>query len=347
MKLIFKFLFVMTVITFLSCTKEEQVIDTVPLSWKILSASDTEPYVLSLYEQYSGTILVNDVYSLNNGANLDGKVEKIAEFGMHLFLFIPTKNKIVVINSADFKKQAVVDYSASGKTPTGICFPNATDAYITFANDSTVELLDMTNFKIARTISVGKKPVSIASSGNQIYVVNKDDNTVSVIDSRTHKVEATLQVPVNPFFVDFSADGAFAVIISIGAGKTDTLKKTAAMVTVINVNTRTIVKSQNLGTSSADAVNQIPLGLTVTEKSWAFVPTKTNLFKVNSRTGDFSSVSKNEYVSAQYNYKRDELIIIRKKGALNEIYTADPISAAVRNTMSFQSQMQVLLPMSY
>lgn len=347
MKTISKISAICLLIVFLiSCTKDEKVIDTQSVPWKLLVASSSEPYKLTLYEQPSGNILISDVYSSSNNGTLGGKVEKIAEFGKYLFLFIPSKNTVKVLGNDTYKELANLDYSSTGKIPTGICFPNATDAYITFGNDSTVELIDLTNFKSARTIKVGKNPISIASAGNQIYVVNSTENYVSVIDSRTHDVAAKLNVPNVPYYVDFSADGQFVSIISLGNGKIDSSSKSAAMVTVFNVNTRTMVKSQNLGTNAADAIAQIPKGLSVTDKSWGFIPTKTNLFRLNSKTGDFTNIAKFEFESAVYNYKRDELIVIRKKGTTTEIYTADPISASLKEMVKLQDDSHVMIPLS-
>jgi len=346
------FLIFFTLCTFLSCTKEERVINSAPESWKYLVATETAPFSLTLYEQPSGDILVNDVFSANNAEALSGKVEKIAEYGKYLFLFIPSKNKIEVITNDSYKKQATLDFTSSGKIPTGICFANGTDSYVTFGNDSTVQLVDLTNFQPKWIIPVGHKPVSIAcptgtANGNQIYVTNAEDNTVSVIDSRDHAVAATIKVSNVPFYVDFSNDGLYAAVVSLGTGKADSnTTKSAATVTIINVNTKAIVKTQNLGTSAADAINQIPRGLSITDRSWGFIPTKTNLFRINSKTGDISNLGKNEYLSAIYNYKRDELIVLRKKGTNNEIYTADPISAAFKSSINSQFIYQLLFPLS-
>lgn len=338
-------LFILTVFL-IACSSEEKTINSPIDNWRLLVSTES-PESLVLYQQPQGLISISDVYFNSNNKQLDGKVERIAENQKYLYLFIPSKFKIEVISNTTFKTETVLDYSAEGRIPSGICFPNPTDAYICFKNDSIIDLLDITNFKTARKITVGKNPVNIAVAGNQIFVVNSGDNTVSIINSNTHDVKTTLQVANKPYYVDVSFDKETAVVVSIGGGKTDTgTAKSAAIASVISVANSNVVKTVNIGTNSSDALNQIPRGISSTEKSWAFIPTKTNLFRINTKTGDLTSVGKSDYYSAFYNKKRDELIVIRKKGDNFEYYTADPSSAALRNSIKIPANYLTMMPLA-
>lgn len=330
----------------ISCSKDEQVINDPTVKWRLLVSADNQTR-LELTSQPEGTVTISDVYQTNNGKSLDGQVMKMAEYGKNLFLFIPSKYKIEIIDNETFKSTAVFDFSASLRIPSAICFANSSTAYICFGNDSTVDLLDMQFMKIVKTIEVGKNPVSIACAGNQVFVANRGDNTVSIIDTRDNEVKATLNVASCPSFVDVSKDAETALVISLGEGKLDsTQTKTSAQLTLFNVNTRAVIKNKFLGTSEADAIKQIPRGITVNEKSMAFVPTATNLFRISTKTGDMVNVSKVEHISALYNNKRDELLLIRKKTSGTEIYTADPTNAAFRATLHISPDALTLLPLS-
>ncbi len=340
------FLTLLLITLIISCSKDEQTINSPTVKWRLLVSAENQPR-LELTSQPEGSVTIADVYLANNGKILDGQVMRMAEYGKNLFLFIPSKYKIEVINNETFKSIAVFDFSSSLRVPSAICFANSSSAYICFGNDSTVDLLDMEFMKIARTVKVGKNPVSIACAGNQVFVANRGDNTVSVIDTRDNEVKSTLNVAPKPSFVDVSKDAETALVISLGEGKLDTTQtKTSAQLTVFNVNTKAVIKNKFLGTSEADAIKQMPRGITVNEKNMAFVPTATNLFRISTKTGDMVNISKVEHISVLYNNKRDELLLIRKKTSGTEIYTADPSNAAFKATLHVSADAITLLPLS-
>ncbi len=312
-----------------SCSQEERIIDQSNPNWKTLIATSGVNNSIKLVEQPTGKILKEDIFFEANGEFLSGVAKKMTEFQKKIFLFLPDEYKIEIVDKDSFKKLSTLDFSPERKLPAGICFANATTAYITFGNDSTVDVLDLTNFRVARTIKVGKEPVSIVNSGNQIFVANKLDNTVSVIDSRTNEVNHTINVPQVPLFLDVSPDGARVVLISAGTGKYDAAEtKSPAIISIIDVATKQILKSRELGRTGINAIEQIPYALASTIGNSGFVATQEYLIRINTLNGDeITNMGKGNHKALAYNYKRDELIIIRVASKGIEGVTVNSLTA--------------------
>ena len=72
-----------------------------------------------------------------------------------------------------------------GNNATGIAVDsNKNLVYVANSGDNTVSVIDGTDNKIIKNITVGKLPTKIAINpkNNEVYVANRGDNTVSVIN---------------------------------------------------------------------------------------------------------------------------------------------------------------------
>ena len=342
------FVVLFSLIFLLSCKKEEKLIDNIKDNWYLLVAtSGTESGLKPVF--MPDGVIQNDVYFANNGKYLPANVEKIAEFRGYLYLFMPSVYKIEVISKSTFKHIATLDFSSGGKVPSDICFPNATDAYICHGNDTTVSLVDITDstkFIVARTITVGKNPVAITSSGNQIFVANQKDNTVSLIDSRTHKVESTINVAPVPTFLDVSSDGKKVVLVSIGDGKLQTGNKTSAVVTIIDALTHTISTTKDLNTSTSNATDLQPTGLAVSNYDLAFIPSFQNLLTYDVIAGvSINLIEEIPYLKTVYNAKRDEFILLRVDNNTYYVKVLDASSYGQKAEVSFSITVNCVHPL--
>lgn len=70
--------------------------------------------------------------------------------------------------------------------------------------DGTVAVIDLTNYEVVKTISVGANPDGMVQVGNELYVSNSGglnfpayDSTVSVIDMTTREVVHTIETRIN------------------------------------------------------------------------------------------------------------------------------------------------------
>lgn len=180
------------------CSKDEPTYVNFKDEWKILAASTGAPSALALVNQPDGAVTSADIFSSANGAPLPGQVQKIVEFREYIYLMIPSAFQVVVVDQQTFKQKAVLDFTSKQRIPTDVAFGNAAAGYVAHENDTSVTVIDITNFSIGRVIKVGMHPVAIAAVGNQVFVANQADNTISQIDTRTNTVVATHQVAPAP-----------------------------------------------------------------------------------------------------------------------------------------------------
>ncbi len=332
-------LLITLVVIAIACSSEEKVINPKADNWNILVATDDANPKLQLRTLPDNSIVINDIFAEKLGITLKYPITNITEFRNNLYVFATKENKVFVIKKSDFSKVAIFDFSTDQLQPTGVTFPNATDAYISFKNSNSVVLVDITTFLIAKTINTDNNPVSIASSGNQIYVANQASSSVSVIDSRTKNQELIIGVPPNPSFLSITPTGLEAVVISVGAGKNDEqTEKTPAIATYIDIETRTILKYAEIGINTIKAIDQVPIGFISTPYNWGFVITKTNLFRLDYKTRDkVSSITAKDFKYITYSDGQDLLIMLRYFNNKYQIVTANPKTGIQINTYDLET----------
>ena len=326
----------------ISCGSDDKIIDNSDTSWEILVAVSSDPPAVSKINN-SGEILDQNILDLIS-QNIDHAPDKIAEFGGMLFLLFSEDHKLIILNTESF--DVMHEFELSGK-PSGICFPNATDAYISLEDINKVVILDIYNMKIARDIDVGNRPVNIAAYGNQVYLPLYNDNMVAVLDTRTKTVEALIPVPERPKYVDFTHNGEHAFVVSLGKGKLDeNEEKTKAFASFINVEERRVLESTEIGFGSYLSENQQPTGLAVTNGDWAFIPTNEFIMRIDTRYGNrIRLMERGKFDSMIYNFKRDELVIIHDREDMRRAYTADPVKANELESFEIPEGTKALLPL--
>ncbi len=347
MKKIIVFISLILSLILASCSGKEQLIDNYKDTWNFVATTDSVTPSLMLVQMPGDSVINGDVFLSANGEALSGKVQRIVEFQNLLYLFIPSKYIIVVISSTDFKRVATIDFSASGMEPSDICFPNATTAFVAHGKDTSVSVVDITVFKVARTIKVGLNPVSITCSGNQIYVANRGDNTISILDSRDNSQKTVIPVSAAPSYVDMTSDGTKLIVISLGAGKLGgTEQKTAATVSIIDTASKAVEKTIDMGYTTTSSVDQLPRGLTVTGIDWAYVPCTDNVLDFDARFGNqmFLAMPGN-YFNVLYNPKRNELLMVQETDSGDELQVIDPDQGGILSRYSFTKKVNLVLPL--
>jgi YVTN family beta-propeller protein len=318
------------VILFSACSSEEKLIDNTDSEWEILAATD-DAKVMHI-EMPSQDILSQDVMTVVLSEPAGGNIEKITEFRNNVYFFIPDVYKIIVADKFDFTKVAEIDFSTTQLVPTDICFPNATAAYVTHSNAASVSLVDITTFQVVRQIAVGDSPREIAAAGNQVYVCNQAGHSCSVIDTRTNEVAATIGVSPNPTYVGVNSAKTEMVVVSLGFGKTDSASKSPAMVTFIDIESRTKVAETPLGFGAVDPNEQHPMGLAVSPKDWAFIPTKDYLLRVDARFHDrVMLASRKLFPEIYYDHKVEKMFMMGSAEGGRQLALGDPIAAQYEN----------------
>ncbi|MFN8361594.1 MAG: hypothetical protein U0264_16930 [Candidatus Kapaibacterium sp.] len=322
------------------CSKDEPTYVNYKDEWKILAASTASPSALALVSQPDGAVTSADIFSSANGTPLPGQVQKIVEFREYLYLMIPSAFQVVVIDKQTFKQKAVLDFSGTQRIPTDVAFGNATTGYVAHENDTSVTVIDITNFSIGRVIKVGMHPVSIAAVGNQVFVANQFDNTVSQIDTRTNTVVATHQVAPAPTFIRPNANGHEVMVLSLGAGKLDgAAVKTAPVMTYIDSG-RFVVVVTPIDDPQFDGANALPTSLSVSPKEWAFVTVQKGVIRLDTKGRiDYKLVSEEEYTQSYYNFRRNEILLL--KGTKGSII--DEISGEQKTTFAIPSEATTMI----
>lgn len=295
------------------CSGEERVINTIPDVWQLLCVSSGAPAVLALQEYPDNKAISSDIFMQVNKRALPAAVSNIKEFRDKLYLIMPSAKKIYALDSKTFELKDSIDFTAENRIPTAICFANATTAYVSHENDTIVSVVDITAFKTARTIAVGKTPTGIAAVGNQVFVANQSSNTVSQIDTRTNIVVAQHQTPPAPSFAEPSTDGKSVVIICLGSGKADnSTPKTSAYAVFIDAPAARITQQVALHDAYYESdLAAKPRGLAVTQSDWVFIPTDMGLFQLDLiNKGQPLIIDETAYEVAYYNYRRSELLLV-------------------------------------
>ncbi|MCX6147365.1 MAG: hypothetical protein NTW25_08965 [Candidatus Kapabacteria bacterium] len=346
-KTIFYILFISLVIVINSCKQEEVIIDNTNKSYNVLVSVGGGSPKLSIYSFPDGKLVNDNLLGNLNSQIVTSKVTKIAEYLGNLYLIMPSSHKIEVISKADYKQIATYDFTSLQLTPTDICFPNATDAYVAMKDSNLIELIDIHFNKIVKSIKVGNNPSSIAASGNQVYVANQASNNVTVIDLSLNKgVVATIDVAPNPNIIGFTASND-VYVVSIGNGKIDTMAKSVSKITYINPLTRTITSSLDLGYgTTAPALNQIPFDIANSNKTYGYIPTSEALFRVDLKYKDkVKLVTKATYDKVYFYFGNRSVILMKKMNGLTNFSIADEINVLELSNFNINAEVEAILPL--
>src|SRR5512146_3581523 len=92
-------------------------------------------------------------------------------------------------------------------------------AYVSNGKSDSVSVIDLSQFRVVRTIGVGRNPTGLAASPtrNEIYAVNTASDNVSFIDCANNTVVATVGVHRAPYFMDVSSDGRRGYVANSGS----------------------------------------------------------------------------------------------------------------------------------
>ncbi len=342
----YMFLFLWFAILISACSSEEKVINPIDINEKLLIATDEEQPKLKIIEIPSLKEINPDILAGLTTEKINSPVENIKEFGGNLYVFVPADFKILVIHKFDMNLLTTIDFSAEKSQPADIVFPNSTDGYIIHKNSIYVSLLDITNFEIARNITIGNPPHSISRYGNQILITNFADNTISVIDSRDRKEVAKIATNEGPSFIGITQNGKNALVVCSGLGKfNDSEEKTPAYIQNVDLQSKTVTFAYELGFAQISAINQIPQGLVVTPKDWGFVPTQENLLRIDVRSSDkINLVTKRNFYFISHDSKKERLLLLRETDGRSEVLFADDRTGEIGDFYSFTYKIKYVFP---
>lgn len=340
-----KYIFLLLILFAIACSPKEKVVNPVKENRTFMISTDLGGYSLKGIDVPSAKLNEEDFFRKIFQIEAKSSITTIADNGMDIFFFMPDEMKIFVADKKDMSQKAIIDFSARNLKPVSVTFPNATDAYIIHREASDVSIVDLTVYEIARTIKCGVRPAAIASNGNQVYVADSRGNAVHVIDTRTRAVEATIPVQSGPSFIRFSNDGKSAIVVSTGiSGTGDDATKTAATITFINKETRSITSSTELGFGQISPIEQLPIGFEITLNDWGFIPTQIGLLRVDLRSPDKISLMNRLALTGIAYYRDENELILYISGSSSDIYLADDSRADIKESLKFQGRIFAIYP---
>ena len=186
-----------------------------------------------------------------------------AEYLSPLALVADNQGNNLYIAQATAKQIAVFDIAAGKVTkvislpdqPGGLALaPDGSRLYVTAAvPNGRIHVLNTKTGKVARKLPAKHTPTApvLSPDGKILYVCNQFNNNVSVIDLASKKELATIPVQREPIAAAITQDGKLLFVANhLPAGAADG-EYTAAVVSVLDTNTKKVIKSIELPNGSA------------------------------------------------------------------------------------------------
>lgn len=174
---------------------------------------------ISFFDQKAGT-MTNDIFITKNGRALGIQAQSMTIFENKGYIVVQGSSKIEVINADDFSSIATITDGLP--SPRYFLAISSTKAYVSdWGSDGmtgTVKVIDLSTYKVTKTISTGQGTNRMIKNGNLVYVTNNGgygkDNTVKVIDTNTDAVVSTITVADDPNSIQQDKSGNIWVLSS-------------------------------------------------------------------------------------------------------------------------------------
>lgn len=182
---------------------------------------------LSFYDVKTD-IMTNNVFEARNGRKLGDQAQSMTLFENKGYIAVQNSSKVEVINIDDFSSIAtiVTDQLIPGanelQSPRYFLGITSAKGYVSdWGLDGvtgTVKVVDLSSFKVIKTIPTGLGANQMLKVNNLVFVTNNggygNDNTIKVIDTGTDAVIATIPTGDNPNSIQRDKDGNLWVACS-------------------------------------------------------------------------------------------------------------------------------------
>ena len=152
-----------------------------------------------------------------SGANSGGVLGDVANdmkiYNGKGYIVIHGSNKVEIVDLKDFKRIGVIDLGAAA-APRNIFITGPNDAFVTGFSDKVFHL-NISNFTVKNTTTVGSKPEGIVEAGGKLFVAVSglgQGYQVEVLNANTLAKTGTIQVGVNPTQIIRATDGKIYVV---------------------------------------------------------------------------------------------------------------------------------------
>ncbi|MFP4370305.1 MAG: YncE family protein [Candidatus Kapaibacterium sp.] len=341
-----KLLFVLLLLLIVSCADDSRVVDNNDARNSMLLSYENPDPRIGWFSFSEKKISGPDPYFEANGSYIQGTVTEIRYFNNRYYMLVPEHSKIVITDK-DFAHIADISFADEGYKPIGICFPNATDAWVIHEGIARISVIDITVNEKALEIALSAAPSSIACLGNTVVTANTGDNSLSIVRSNTLAEEAVIPVSPEPFKADITPDGEKIFYVCRGAGKTVNQQgaKTDAMIGYISINSGSIIKEIPLGTGIIPAIDEFPLDYTITSNNLAFVITENVLYRVNLKyNSDPVFLGRLRYDRIYFNFMTGKLVLYSNKESGTELYINNDATGSVDDLYRLDQRINAIYP---
>ncbi len=149
----------------------------------------------------------------------------------------------IVINSAGTYAYVA---NEAGKVPTANSFQgysNGTPVVAVYptgsTGDGTISVVNLSTFKVVKTITVGLHPTGMAFWGTDLLVANAYDDTISVINTTTNTVSSTIKL--DPFFAGLGVTVPKNLVTVVGPNSIAVDNSNNAYVALYNANAVAVI----------------------------------------------------------------------------------------------------------
>jgi YVTN family beta-propeller protein len=229
-------------------------------------------------------------------------------------LFYDNENKQLYVSNTNSHTVSVIKDRSnfvkfnlmSGSSPYGIMHDKIKDhIYISNLNSNDIYIFDDDTYNLITKISVGKKPTSITSLNNYIYVTNYDNDTISIVNY-TNNISNIINIKVSKNPIDI------IVVPGVTSQKSDdsvyVVNKGSDKISIINPLSHRVVDNIDIG-SQPFAID--------------YNPNNQKLYVANQGSKSISIIDslRNAYVGEIFlNFTPTDLIVNKKD---NYIYISE------------------------
>lgn len=330
-------------VVFSKCGRGESFFDVPAFPRYFYFVATQNPNKIKLIESPSNKIVEDDAFFKANGESLD-TIANIVEFGESLFIMQMNSGKITIVNSLSLSK--IAEITLFNKNPIGIAFPNATTAFVSFSNQPSVDVIDLTNYKIARSIQLPFNSGKAIAVGYYIFILHPYNNAMTIVDSRTFSIVQTISLPDLPIDIETNPSLDFVYVLCVGNGKVDTAQtKTSAIISVLQISDFTQRNDYEINIGAIKSIDIFPYGLSIPSKYYGYVATKQGLLRFFlTNPSQFQKLLSGDFVSINYNFKSNELIGLESKNKQTIVYFANPTSFSIITKFIVNQNILILLP---
>lgn len=340
------YFFLIFLLFLFACKNKENIIESEIPPQKWIFVSEENPNSLQTLELPSIKVNNEDLFFLANNKKLD-EIDQIVEFRNLMFIFQSNSYKITIVSSDSFKIVAELDWIAKKKKPSSIAFTNATTAFISFSNDSTLQVLDLTNFFLARVINVPEPIIRLECIEYYIVGISFNNGKLIVVDSRTFSLVQQLELPEHPIDISIHPLKEFIYVLCLGKGKLDSTEvKTLSKLISITYPEFTILHTKEISLPNINSVEILTNALEVAGKFFGFISSNYGLIRFSVANPDqIQKYIAGNFISLTYIYKIDRLMAIERKSS-NQflVYLINPQNAAIDEKYIINFPLRLLLP---